>query len=1188
MEKSRTGAIRRQILITVICVGLNLAGGQFAAHHVIPLWMDSIGTVFAAYTLGPVCGAMVGAGSNVISSILFDTWIVYALTSVAIGVITGLAARKGVLNSFFGTMCLATGLTVAALAVSLPLNALTTGGMTGNVWGDAVIDYLADRGFGVIRFLLGQYYVEFVDKTGLVLLLAGTVQLWRRFRARRRRRQRRGGAAALLLALSILAASLAAARPALARTAREGGSASARAGEKYGDYIATVYDNTNGLPCGEANTLACTNDGAVWVGTYAGLYRYTGQKFVHMDDFGTVKNVNCLYADVEGRLWIGTNDSGLAIAIDENVANTITQEDGLPADAVRSVGGGQNGLYYVGTSGGLALVTLEGGLHMVRTFPEVTGVISIDTDEAGHAVCVSGDGRLYLFTGDTLRETRDAPEGAYTAVRFDRDGSLLAGTDENTLQTFAVSDEGLKLQREKTLEGIKQINDIFIAQDTEDVFVCTDTGIGYVDSDGSFHRMESGEFTASVEEMTQDYQGNFWFASSRLGLLRLTSSGVVDLFAQAGLPESVVNAVTRWNGDLYCGTDEGLVVLDAKNKVKASPLVDALDGVRIRCLYAQDENNLWISTDGKGTALASKKGEVTYFDEEGGAFGDKSRVVTGFDGGVIAAGSGGLSYFKDGRLTRTIRTAEGAARILCLSVLSDGTILAGTDGDGVTVIREGRIDGHLTKEDGLSSDIVLKLPVNGEDVYAVTSNGLCYLSDDDTFTALTGFPYFNNYDICFSDSGKAFVSGSAGIYVVDADSLKANDPDMAWQLLDADWGFSSSLTANAWNWLDDEGNYCLSTSRGVYSFSLRDYDTDYRSYRISISKAWVDGTEYSLEKGTPFTLEQDAEKLTLRPEIINFTVENPTITYQLVGYDRQAVRMRLSELSEVTYSNLPSGSYTFVLSVLSRDRVSVAERAQAVFVREQMLWEKTYFIIYFFGIAAATIAWLTWLAFRTHVEQVLKMQKQQVEMAREQVRMSNETILTIARTLDTRDSNTSMHSERVAEYSVKIAEKLGFSDAECENLHKVALLHDIGKIGIPDAILNKPSRLTDEEYAAMKTHVTKGAEILRNFTGIDHVVEGALYHHERYDGRGYANGLKGEEIPLYGRIISVADAFDAMTADRVYRKHLDLDHVLGEMERCSGTQFDPEIAKIMIALVKSGEIDVEQTHHRDRKEDTQQ
>ena len=147
-------------------------------------------------------------------------------------------------------------------------------------------------------------------------------------------------------------------------------------------------------------------------------------------------------------------------------------------------------------------------------------------------------------------------------------------------------------------------------------------------------------------------------------------------------------------------------------------------------------------------------------------------------------------------------------------------------------------------------------------------------------------------------------------------------------------------------------------------------------------------------------------------------------------------------------------------------------------------------------------------------------------------------------------------------------------------MKKAALLHDIGKIGIPDSILNKPGRLTDEEYDIMKSHVVKGGEILKSFTLIEHVEEGALYHHERYDGKGYVHGLKGEEIPLNARIIGIADTFDAMTANRVYRKQLDMDYVIGELKRCSGTQFDPKLVDIMLRLIDEGKIDIKSLYEK--------
>ena len=206
-----------------------------------------------------------------------------------------------------------------------------------------------------------------------------------------------------------------------------------------------------------------------------------------------------------------------------------------------------------------------------------------------------------------------------------------------------------------------------------------------------------------------------------------------------------------------------------------------------------------------------------------------------------------------------------------------------------------------------------------------------------------------------------------------------------------------------------------------------------------------------------------------------------------------------------------------------------------------------------------------------------EIQRVEMEAMKNQIRMGNETIFAIANAVEARDKNTGRHSYRVSEYAVTIAAELGFSPDEQEQLRKTGLLHDIGKIGVPDSILNKPAKLTDEEYAVMKTHTVIGGEILKDFTLIPHVDEGAKFHHERYDGNGYPTGLKGEEIPLNARIIGIADAFDAMTANRVYRKALDISFVKEELKRCSGTQFDPKLTEILLSLLESGKINPAKT-----------
>ena len=184
----------------------------------------------------------------------------------------------------------------------------------------------------------------------------------------------------------------------------------------------------------------------------------------------------------------------------------------------------------------------------------------------------------------------------------------------------------------------------------------------------------------------------------------------------------------------------------------------------------------------------------------------------------------------------------------------------------------------------------------------------------------------------------------------------------------------------------------------------------------------------------------------------------------------------------------------------------------------------------------------------------------------EQEELSVQVIETLVGTIDAKDRYTNGHSVRVAKYSRMIAEKLGKSREECKQIYYVGLLHDIGKIGIPDEIINKSSKLTDEEFAIIKTHPEVGYNLLSKLTKIENVSIGAHYHHERFDGRGYPEGLKGEEIPEIARIIAVADTYDAMTSNRSYRKAMPQEKVRSELEKGKGTQFDAKFAELMLAI----------------------
>ena len=202
------------------------------------------------------------------------------------------------------------------------------------------------------------------------------------------------------------------------------------------------------------------------------------------------------------------------------------------------------------------------------------------------------------------------------------------------------------------------------------------------------------------------------------------------------------------------------------------------------------------------------------------------------------------------------------------------------------------------------------------------------------------------------------------------------------------------------------------------------------------------------------------------------------------------------------------------------------------------------------------------------VERARKLEIEYYKEEQQKLRtMFEQTAGALATAIDAKDRYTHGHSTRVAMYSTQIAREAGKSEEECDEVYFAALLHDVGKIGISDAIINKNGKLTDAEYAEIKLHPVYGSQILSNIHQSPYLSIGAHYHHERYDGKGYPEGLKGEEIPDAARIISVADAYDAMTSKRSYRAPMPQQIVREEMIKGIGTQFDPEYARIMVHLM---------------------
>lgn len=344
--------------------------------------------------------------------------------------------------------------------------------------------------------------------------------------------------------------------------------------------------------------------------------------------------------------------------------------------------------------------------------------------------------------------------------------------------------------------------------------------------------------------------------------------------------------------------------------------------------------------------------------------------------------------------------------------------------------------------------------------------------------------------------------------------------------------------------------------------------SDNCSVMIEPSKSWVEGAD-----GYCFGIQYDAYiynntntnirdwvgyiKIPERCKVDSywsgeFVLEDDVITIEPVVYNKVIEPNSNRSLGFILLTNRKDNIIDFKIDYYRL----ISEKDLAVF------WILIICFVAWFFIVVTTII------FDIKMERIQKQKEEYVNIV-------NESFHTFANMIDAKDPYTKGHSQRVAIYSREIARRMGLSEDCCQHLFYIALLHDIGKIGTADSILKKKGKLTPDEREEIQRHVTVGGDILKDFSAIEGIEAGARYHHERYDGEGYTSGLKGKEIPLYARIICVADSFDAMTSMRCYRPKMEIDEVVEELKRCSGNQFDPEIVPYMLKMVKDGFAPVE-------------
>ena len=972
-------------------------------------------------------------------------------------------------------------------------------------------------------------------------------------------------------------------------------------------YAAKLYNADNGLPTSEANTITSSSDGFIWIGGYSGLIRYDGTTFERQDSSGGITSVNAVFEDSTGRLWIGTNDNGL-VCLHNGESRHFSTEDGLLSTSVNAVTEDGNGNILVGTKQGLCYFDRDYNIGVINDSQiKNTYITEIKTAKDGAVIGNTSGGAVFRIRD--LRMTdffngADIGAGEINAILPSPDyaDKVWLGSNTGLLSYGSFSEAFTDLKKtemyydrpipvEERPAGYNKITERILASDPINclyysagrIWVLMTTHIFYADWTGMYWQLGNMPLNAGIEDMCEDFEGNLWFTSRRQGVMKIAANKFFDLSNRAGFEPRVVNTTCMHDEKIYIGTDTGLQLADRFYTSKTGYITEYIGDARIRCLLNDSGNNLWISTfsNDLGLVCYTDENEIISFTEADGLPSNMVRcTVETPDGAILAATNGGAAVIRNGKIERVIDADKGLSNtvILTAEATADGKYYLGSDGDGIYVADGNNIT-HLSRADGLTSDIVMRIK-NDEKrgvLWIITSNSIEYMKDG-VIKQVEGFPYTNNYDIYFDSEGNAWVLASNGLYVVNADDLISKS-SYDYLFFNTSDGLACVPTANSFSYLNENGDLYIAGRSGVSRVNIDNFFVESHDIKFAVPFIEDDKNRYYPDENGVFTIPPTAENITIYGYALTYMMHDPQIQYFLKGADNQPNVVNKSGMQPMRYTNLSGGTYEYRLSLIDSSTHTARQTVTFTIEKQPALYEQWWFTM--FLVASAFVVAIILINLLKRRQDML-LRKKEAE-ANQMQRLFEQTATALVNAIDAKDKYTHGHSSRVAVYSRKIAEMLNKSEEECNEIYYAALLHDVGKIGIPGSIINKDGKLTDEEYKTIKQHPSMGGQILQSISEYPYLSIGAMSHHERYDGRGYPNGLKGTDIPEIARIVAVADAYDAMTSKRSYRDPIPQQKVREEFVKGAGSQFDPDFARLMVHL-----IDVDTEYEMKEREDVKE
>lgn len=949
-------------------------------------------------------------------------------------------------------------------------------------------------------------------------------------------------------------------------------------------YSAVLYDNSNGLPTSEANAIAETSEGFIWIGSYAGLIRYDGNTFERIGSTGGISSIKCLYVDSRDRLWMGTNDNGVAV-MENGEFKLWGKLDGLKSAHTRAITEDENGTIYIATTCGIATIDKDDNLAMLED--------DLISEANMRFIIMGNDGLIYGLTnyGDIMT-LKDGKLVNYISgsdnVESGAVGAFYPDMEEPGMVYLQTVDYGfcharmgerltdlveIDIQPLSTVQMISSIDG--------KLWICASNGIGYIENN-EFHLLENLPMNNSVGGVMMDYLGNLWFTSTRQGVMKIVPNQFSNLFERFDLPTNVVNTTCMCEEKLFVGSDTGLMVLGDEGPVSSFPLtkattlsgedlgssdlIELLDGCRIRSIIRDSQGRSWISTWRQLGLLRYSQGEVVAFTQDDGLLSTSLRAVAEReDGSILVAVAGGVNVIEGDRVVAAYGEQDGIVNTESLTVEEglNGEIVLGSNGGGIYIVDETGVK-NINVEDGLPSDVVMRLKRDKAHnvVWIVCSSAIAYMTPDYHVTTIKQFPYTNNFDLYENSHGEMWVLSSNGIYVTPTEELLANGEinPVYYSLAN---GLPCITTANSYSELTPDGDLYIAGSTGICKVNIDQTFEDVNDLKAVVPFVEADGRFIYPDETGAFTIPDSTQKLTIPSFVFNYSLNDPQVSLQLEGFERSSMTVDRSDMVPVDYTNLRGGTYHYVMQL--RDNMGHGNKVVTVQItKEKAFYEEVWFYVVAGLAALLLLVVIVGLYVRRKTQKLEKKHKETMAFV-------SGITEAFAKVIDMKDRYTNGHSSRVAKYTAMLARELGCDEETVEKYYRIALLHDVGKVGVPQEVLNKPGKLTDEEFEIIKSHTTQGYDALKEITIMPELAIGAQAHHERPDGRGYPNHLKGDEIPRVAQIIAVADCFDAMYSNRPYRNRMNFDKVVSIIKEVSGSQLAPDVVDAFLRLVDKGE-----------------